>query len=185
MDAAEELVDGLDHRALARALADVEELVAERREQRPRRREHVVSRRRHDGERAAGRADDPARHRRVDEAAPGRLDLLADLRRVGGRAGRHQDHDRGGFERRKRAAVEEHGARLGGVDDHEHEGIGVPRRRGGAVGAGTAGRGKRIERRGLEVEAAHREAGRDEPQRHGQPHGAEPDKADLLHGLIL
>src|SRR5829696_7713118 len=91
MNAAEELVDGLDHRALARALADVEELVAERREQRPRRRKHLVSRRRHDGERAAGRADDTPRDRRIDEAAPGRLDLLADAGRIGGRAGRHQD----------------------------------------------------------------------------------------------
>jgi hypothetical protein len=44
---------------------------------------------------------------------------------------------------------------------------------------------QRIERRGLEVEAAHREACRDEPYRHRQPHGAEADKADLLHELIL
>ena len=36
VDAAEELVDGLDHGALARALADVEELVAERRRARGR-----------------------------------------------------------------------------------------------------------------------------------------------------
>ena len=138
MDAAEELVDGLDHRALARALADVEELVAERRRaaaappRTPR-----FRRRRHDGERAAGRADDTARDRRVDEAAPGRLDLLADrLDGVGGRAGRHQDHDRGGSgQRRERAAVEQHGAGLGGVDHHEHEGIGALRAASAALAA--------------------------------------------------
>ncbi len=120
----------------------------------------------------------PAGNGRVDEMQPERL---APGREPLHRAGRAGGRDDDGATRRQRgggAPVEQHGLDLGGVNDHQHERV----RPGGGVGGGAhrlaAGARQRLERRRVQVEAAHDVAGAQQVERHRQPHGAEPDEAD-------
>ena len=125
VDAAEELVDGLDGGALSRLLADVMDLVAHRGEDGLHRFEGGARRRRHDGERGAHRSDDTARHRRIDEAPAGGLDPLREGRYGAGRAGRHQHHGGIAGQRFQGAVREQQGFGLGRVHHHQHQRIGI------------------------------------------------------------
>ena len=72
MNAAEELVDRLDHRALPGLLTNVEQLVTEHAKHRLRGLEHLLWGRRHNRQGATGRADHAARDGRIQEIAAGR-----------------------------------------------------------------------------------------------------------------
>lgn len=182
MHAAKQLVDGLDHRALARLCADMHDARTHRVEDGPGRLEGVLRAGRHDGERRRLRPHRAAGHRGVDEAAPCRHDARRQLLHRFRRAGRHQAHHRVVGRCGEGAGVEQDRLGLRRVDDHQHERFRLARGVGG-VGRRFSARLCQVgERGGAEVEAAHREAARDEIAGHVTAHRAESDETDLRHG---
>ena len=85
---------------------------------------------------------------------------------------------RSGFER---ALGEEHGLRLGGIDDHQHDGVGAGAGLACRAGGGAACRLQIREGGGVQVEAPNLEARAKQVARHGPAHGSKPDEGDPLH----
>jgi len=176
--AAQQLVDCLDDRTLARPLADMDDLAAERIEHGADPTDVGRRCRRHNGKGAGRGAGDAARHRRVDQDTPGRRDTGGDILDGAGRAGRHKDDDCAPRQGVERAAVEEHRPGLVCVHHHQDQSLCVLRRL-GRRRDGDATRGLKCLSACLaHVEAAHREAVLYEVRGHGPPHRAEADKTD-------
>ena len=81
----------------------------------------------------------------------------------------------------ERALGEEHGLRLGGVDDHQHDGVGAGAGLAYRAGGGAACRLEIREGGGVKVEAPNLEARAEQVAGHRPAHGAEADEGDLLH----
>ena len=173
---------GLHRGPLAGALADMEDLVAQRLEDGPGGLEGGLGCRRHDGEGGLLRPRDAARDGRVHEAPTGLLDPVGDGLDGTRRAGRHQGH-KGTFRQlAQRTALEQHGFRLGRVDHHEEEHVGPARGVGSRARPRPAGLLQGVEGAGPHVEASDLEAAGEQVAGHGGAHGPQADKADRAHG---
>ena len=178
MHAAQQLVDDLHRRALSGRFAEMKQIAAESAQRRLLGSKDSPRCRGHDGQRARIHPGDPARDRRIDEAAARRRHALGhggDTRR---RAGGHDDDGRIGGESCNTAHVEQHVVGLIGVDGHDDQGARTPagvcdRRR-----CVTTGGDEPLHRLGLHVVADHPALGLDEAARHGGAHGAEADEGD-------